>query len=154
VAGWEQVRRRHRLVHDVAGDVAKGGRRALARWRPTIDAEYGDLDAFLRDVQRRYRRAAEARLDAVLEAPPADPHGAVAAVLDEVAAIYPELRRLLEECADLPALAEGDARFRRSVRAATGVDPSARHEKGTRDDPYSGRHVSRPALRPVCAWLH
>jgi hypothetical protein len=151
--GWEQAGRRYRLVHDVAGDFAKGGRRALAAWRPAIDTEYGDLDAFLRDVQRRYYRAAEARLDTVLEAPPADPEASVLAVLDEVAEIYPALRRLLEEFADLPAVAEGDARFRRSVRAATGVDLSARHdEKGTSDDREPV--LRRPALRPVCAWLH
>jgi hypothetical protein len=158
MTGWEQARRRHRLAHDVAGDFARNGPEALAGWRPAIETEFGGLDDLLRDVQRRLHTAAEARLDALIEAPPADPETSVVAVLDEVAEIYPDLRCLLDAHASHPAVAEGTARFHRAVRAATGVDltriqsdRSRYEEKGPSRD---RKPVFRARLRPVCAWLH
>lgn len=158
MVGWEQARRRYRLVHDVADDFATRGPVALAAWEPAIETEFGGLDGFLRDVQRRFHTTTEARLDAMIEAPPADPARSVIAVLDEVAEIHPGLRRLLDTYADRPALAEGTARFHRSVRAATGVDlteirpaRSRYEEKG----PTRGRKPAfRVVLRPMCGWLH
>jgi hypothetical protein len=144
-------------VHDVAGDFARSGSAALAEWEPVIETEFGDLDGFLRDVQRRFHTAAEARLDAVIEASPDDPAASVAAILDEVAEIYPDLRCLLDAYACRPALAEGTARFRRAVRAATGVDltetppnRSRYEEKGSSRD---RKPVFPAGLRPVRAWL-
>jgi hypothetical protein len=150
---WEQARQRRRLAQDIAADFARKGSRALTEWGPRIEAEFGDLDALLRHVQRRYHVAAEGRLDAVIEASPADPQAQVRAALDEVATVYPDLRRLLDAHEGHPALAEGDARFRESVRAATGVDPSQPRyeEKGTSRD---RKPAFRAGLRPVCAWLH
>jgi hypothetical protein len=157
MAGWEQARRRYRLVHDVAGDFARSGPGALAEWRPAIETEFGDLDDFLRDIQRRFHTAAETRLDALIEASPADPATSVVAVLDEVAEIYPDLRCLLDAYADRPAVAEGTARFHRAVHAATGVDLTetqsnrSRYEK--KGSSRDRKPVFRAGLRPVCAWL-
>jgi hypothetical protein len=156
MTGWAQAGRRYRLVHDVAGDFARSGKAAFAKWGPAIETEFGDLDDFLRDAQRRFHTAAEARLDAVIEASPADRAASVVAVLDEVAGIYPDLRRLLDAHAGRPAVAEGTARFQRAVHAATGVDLTEtqpnrpRYEKGSSRD---RKPVFRPGLRPVCAWL-
>ncbi|MFB9834125.1 hypothetical protein [Actinoallomurus acaciae] len=158
MAGWEQTRRRHRLVHDVAGDFARNGPRALAAWRPAIETEFGGLDDLLRDVQRRLHTAAEARLDALIEAPPADLDTSVAAVLDEVAEIYPDLRRLLDAHASHPAVAEGTVRFHRSVRTATGVDLTRTRSDRSRYEEKGPVRDRKPVffarLRPVCGWLH
>ncbi|GAA4508229.1 hypothetical protein GCM10023191_067720 [Actinoallomurus oryzae] len=162
MAGWEQARRRYRLVHDVAGDFARNGPGALAEWRSAIETEFGGLDDLLRDVQRRFHTTAEARLDALIEAPPGDPEASVVAVLDEVAEIHPDLKRLLDAYADHPAVAEGTARLHRAVRAATGVDltrtrnrtqpgRSRYEEKGPSRD---RKPAYRARLRPVRAWLH
>ena len=48
----------------------------------------------------------------------------MAAVFAEVASVHPDLWQVLQDHARHPALAEGNARFRRSVLAGTGVDPA------------------------------
>ncbi|GLY86145.1 hypothetical protein [Actinoallomurus iriomotensis] len=158
MAGWEQARRRYRLVHDVAGDVARNGPGAIAEWLPAIEAEFGDLGELLHDVQRRLHTAAEARLDALIEAPPAHPEASVMAVLDEVAETHPDLRRLVDAYASHPAVAEGTARFHRAVRAATGVDLTQVRSDRSRYEEKGSSRDRKPAfrlgLRPVCAWLH
>ncbi len=136
MSGWERTRRRYRLVHDFARDFASDSTSALAGWKTAIEAEYGDLDQFLRDVQRRCFAAVDARLDSVLEAGPADPSASVVAIFAEVNRIYPELVRILEEYAGHPALAEGNARFRRSVLSTTGVDPAALLPRGSHPHPH------------------
>ena len=81
----------------------------------------------------------------------------MAGVLAATAETYPALRRLLEEHAGHPAVAEGRDRFRRTVLGATGVDPVGlmpkrpNHEKGYSHDRKSAFCT---ALRPVRAWLH
>lgn len=157
MAEWDRARRRYRLVHELAAAFEKKGPQALAERRADLIAEYGDLGDFLRDAQRRYLTAAYARLDAVIEEAPGDPEAAVTDVLAGVAEAYPALRRLLEDHAGHPALAEGKARFRRAVLAATGVDPARLRPHR----PYEEMGISRDrkcafrtAFRPVRAWLH
>ncbi|NUR83362.1 MAG: hypothetical protein HOY71_04655 [Nonomuraea sp.] len=133
MASWEQAHRRYRLAHEVAGDFA--GRGTLEPWLPEIEAEYGELDAFLRDVQVRYFRAIEARLD--------DYAGA------ELTGVHEDFRRLLGEYAGHPALAEGLIRFRSSVLAATGVDPGVPYEKGRHDVRPVRARFHRRSLCPV-----
>lgn len=125
MTGWTTANRRYRLVHQAAPDIARDRRRGLTQWQPAIEAEYGTVDNFLRDIQRRYFTTVLARLDAVIEASPADPHTALAAVFAEAASVHPDLWQVLADQASHPALAEGSARFRRSVLAGTGIDPAA-----------------------------
>src|SRR2546430_1369243 len=99
---WERARRRYRLVHDLAAAFEKKGPRALAERQHEMVAEFGDLDHFLRDVQRRYLTAAYTQLDEVIEQASGDPKAAVADALAAVAEAYPAFRRLLEEYADHP----------------------------------------------------
>ena len=125
MTGWNTAKRRYRLVHHAAADVARTGQSGLTRWQPAIEAEYGNVGNFLRDIQRRYFTAALARLDSVIETDPGDPKAPVAAVFAEVAGVYPQLWQVLRDNAGHPALAEGNARFRHAVLAGTGVDPAA-----------------------------
>ena len=157
MSGWNTAKRRYRLVHHAAADLAQSGQRGLIPWQPAIEAEYGSLDNFLRDIQRRYFTTALARLDSVIETNPADPQAPVAAVFAEVASVHPDLWQVLHDHASHPALAEGSARFRRSVLAGTGIDPAALLPGG------SPRHMTRPADAPelavacavlVCPWVH
>ncbi|WP_113642656.1 hypothetical protein [Prauserella sp. PE36] len=124
MGGWEQVHRRHRLVHAVAADVERLGNEALTGWESEIVAEYGELAAFLLDVQRRCHEAVYARLDLVLEDPSASPERDVRRTLAEAGRAHRALWGVLRACAGHPALAAGEARLRRSVFAATGVDPA------------------------------
>ena len=117
--GWAQVRRRYRLVHEVTSDFGRTGPGALVEWQSAIEAEFGDLGSFLRDVQRRYLTAVHARLDAVLESDSTDLEALATSVLAELAASYPSLLALLDAYAGHSALTDGDAHFRRSIQTAT-----------------------------------
>lgn len=125
MTGWNTAKRRYQLVHQAAADIAQNRQRGLTQWQPAIEAEYGTVDNFLRDIQRRYFTTVLARLDAVIETNPADPHAPVAAVFAEVASVHPDLWHVLQDHVGHPALAEGNARLRRSVLAGTGIDPVA-----------------------------
>jgi hypothetical protein len=154
MTGWNTAKRRYRLVHNAAADIARSGQRGLAQWQPAIEAEYGSVDNFLCDIQRRYFTTVLARLDPVIETHPADPRALMAAVFAEAASIHPDLWQVLRDNAGHPALAEGSVRFRQSVLAGTGVDPAAllpgcspRHMTG----PSDGRDLpSPPSARPGC----
>ncbi|MDV6011718.1 hypothetical protein [Haloechinothrix sp. LS1_15] len=128
MSGWEQYRRRHRLVVAVADDVSRHGVDSLDSWRAAIDVEFGDLGAFLQDVQRHWHTAVDAHLDGLLEtAPSSRPvgYGSVAAVLATAARANPQLVAVLDEYVDHPALTGGRQRLRRTLLAATGVDIGA-----------------------------
>jgi hypothetical protein len=144
MTGWNTAKRRYRLVHQAAADIARNGQRGLTQWQPAIEAEYGNVDNFLRDIQRRYFTTVLARLDSVIETNPADPQGPVAAVFAEVASVHPDLGQVLRDHACHPALAEGSARLRRSVLAGTGVDPAALIPGG------SPRNMTGPAGCKSC----
>jgi hypothetical protein len=154
MTGWDTAKRRYQLVHQAAPDIARGGQRGLTQWQPAIEAEYGSVGNFLRDIQRRCFTTVLARLDPVIEVNPADPQAAMAVVFAEVASVHPDLWQVLADHAGHPALAEGSARFRRSVLAGTGVDPAALlpgcspHGK---TGPSGERKAALPStLRPVC----
>jgi hypothetical protein len=158
MTGWNTAKRRYRLVHHAAADVARSGQQGLTWWQPAIEAEYGNIGNFLRDIQRRYFTTALARLDSVIEATPADPKAPVAAVFAEVASVHPDLWQVLRDHAGHPALAEGRARFRRSVLAGTGVDPVALLPGGAQH-PRTGAAAGRepafpPVVRPRCPRVH
>jgi hypothetical protein len=124
---WQQVHRRHRLVDAALADVARSGRPVLgAARRREVDAEYGELDGFLRDVQQRWFRAFDARLDAVLERDPADLPAALAELWHELAEQQPAVRLLLDAHAGHPVLTELAERHDRALHRATGVrlDPA------------------------------
>lgn len=125
MSGWEQTHRRYNLVYAVADDLARRGPVAIDDYKSAIDAEYGGIEGFLLDVQRRWFNAVDAHLDVVLEARPADVDGAVAKIVGEVAETDGQLRTVLEAFADHPVLAGGEARHRRRVLALTGVDSDA-----------------------------
>jgi len=157
MAGWNTAKRRYRLVHHAAADLAQSGQRGLTPWQPVIEAEYGSIGNFLRDIQRRYFTTALARLDSVIETNPADPQTPVAAVFAEVASVHSDLWQVLHDHAGHPALAEGSARFRRSVLAGTGIDPAALLPGGSRREmtgPADDPEPAVPSAVPVCPWVH
>lgn len=125
---WDRLHRRHRLVHAVLDDMARTGKPAVAAMFATaVDAEFGDFGGFLRDVQLRWYRAFDARLDMVLENEPDDLPGAVAELWRDLVDAMPAARRLLDNHAGHPALTPGDEHHRRTLRAATGI----RHDSRT-----------------------
>ncbi|MFE3448817.1 hypothetical protein ACFXJ8_07750 [Nonomuraea sp. NPDC059194] len=120
---WSQSRRRHQLVHAVLAGIAETGRPIVpAELAAEVSAEFGGSEEFLREVQRRWYRAFDARLDAVLEDPPHDLRAPLVRLWHELADAMPAARLLLDAHAGHPALAELDAHHRRTLDAATGVD--------------------------------
>ena len=127
---WGRVRRRYALLEEVLDAVERSGVGALRRRSGEIEAEYGDagLGGFLVDVQRRWQRAFDARLDMVLEhAEPEQVAGAVADVWTRLSAQRPATRAVLDAYAGHPALEPGEARHGALLRAATGMDLTALH---------------------------
>lgn len=121
-ASWDRARRRYQLVHAVLDDIARTGRPVIpARYAADVDAEFGDFGGFLREVQMRWYRAFDARLDTVLECQPDDLCAAVAGVWRDLSAALSASRLLLDAHAEHPALAELDEHHRRTLRAATGI---------------------------------
>ncbi|MGW4469965.1 hypothetical protein ACWENQ_09850 [Nonomuraea sp. NPDC004354] len=117
------MRRRQQLVHAVLAEVAATGQPVVpAALAAEVTAEFGEIEEFLREVQRRWYRAFDARLDAVLEEWPRDMRAALLQLWREIAAAMPEARFLLDAHAGHPALAVLDAQHRRRLRTATGVD--------------------------------
>ncbi|MGH3518609.1 MAG: hypothetical protein ACRDQ7_14565 [Haloechinothrix sp.] len=125
MSSWERTHRRYRLVYAVADAIALRGPEVIDEWQAAIHAEFGGMDGFLKDVQRRWYTAVDAYLDTVLEDEPADMDAAVAEIMWSVATTDRGLRLVLDGFADHPALAEGDAYHRRSLLALTGVDQDA-----------------------------
>ena len=158
MTGWNTANRRYRLVHQAAADIARNRQPGLTQWQPAIEAEYGTVDHFLRDIQRRYFTTVLARLDAVIETHPADPQAPIAVVFAEVASVHPDLWQVLQDHAGHPALAEGSARFRRSVLAGTGINPAALMPGGSPGDMTGHADGRGPAVpsagRPVWPRVH
>ncbi|RJL34350.1 hypothetical protein [Bailinhaonella thermotolerans] len=116
---WNDVHRRHRLVRRVLDGVAAAGRPEVPRdLAAEVEAEFGGLGGLLREVQARWYRAFDARLDAVLEERPADLAPALARLRGELAAAMPAARLLLDAHHDHPDLAALHARHRRTLAAA------------------------------------
>lgn len=119
---WSRVHRRHRLVHEVLTDIESTRRPEIpARRQAEVDAEFGGFAEFLREVQLRWYRAFDARLDALLEDPPPDMHAALARLWRDLTGTLPATRFLLDAHTDHPALAGLHDRHRRTLHAATGV---------------------------------
>ena len=158
MTGWNTAKRRYRLAHHAAADIARSGQRGLTQWQPAIEAEYGNVDNFLRDIQARYFTTVLARLDSVIETNPADPRAPTAAVFAEVAHVHPDLCQVLQDYAGHPALAEGSAHFRRSVLAGTGIDPAAHMPGGSPRDMTgpadSGEPTFPSAVRSIWPGVH
>ncbi|MBE1561884.1 hypothetical protein [Nonomuraea africana] len=112
------MHRRHQLVHAV---LASGLTTVPADLAAEVAAEFGDFGGFLQEVQRRWYRAFDARLDAVLEERPQDVHDALVRLWRDLALTMPAARLMLDANAGHPALVEGDDRHRRLLHAATGV---------------------------------
>jgi hypothetical protein len=146
---WDTATRWHQLVHHAAADLARNPQRGLTQCQPAIQAEYGTVDNFLRDLQRCYFTTALARLAPVIETSPADPHAPLAAVLAQVARVYPDLWQVLADHAGHPALAEGSALFRRSVLARTGIDPAPLLPGGSPRDTTGPVDAPEPATPPL-----
>ncbi|MFD1935621.1 hypothetical protein ACFSKW_29540 [Nonomuraea mangrovi] len=120
---WDRVRRRHQLVHAVLDDIAATGKPEVpSGLAGEVVAEFGGFAEFLCDVQRRWYRSFDARLDALLEESSKDMRDAVVRTWHELAAAMPSARFLLDEHDGHPALAELDEHHRRVLHAATGVD--------------------------------
>jgi hypothetical protein len=158
MTGWNTAKRRYQLAHHAAADIARSGQRGLTQWQSAIEAEYGNVDNFLRDIQWRYFTTVLARLDSVIETNPADPRAPTAAVFAEVAHVHPDLCQVLQDYAGHPALAEGSAHFRRSVLAGTGIDPAALMPGGSPRDMTgpadSGEPAFPSAVRSIWPGVH
>ena len=131
---WERSHRRDRLVGAVLHEIGRTRRPAVAaRYRADVDAEFGSFGGFLLEVQLRWYRAFDARLDAVLENEPDD----LAAALDDswatLADAMPSSRLLLDTHAAHPALRGLHEHHRRTLLAATGII----RQSGRNDDQYS-----------------
>jgi hypothetical protein len=146
-SSWDRLHRRNRLVRAVLYEVGRTGRPAVAaRFRGDVDAEFGDFGGFLVEVQLRWYRAFDARLDTVLENEPEDLPAAVADVWAGLADAMPASRLLLDANAEHSALGPIHAHHRRTLRSATGIrhesisvgPPGRRSEDapGSRDDRY------------------
>jgi hypothetical protein len=142
-AAWDRVRRRHRLVESALDLVRVAGVDELAAMEAQIRAEYAEegFDGFLRDVQRRWHRAFDARLDGVLESGVDDTRAAVLMLGQHLAQTLPETRLVLDAYADHPALQPAEARHRRMLLAATGIDLAT---------VAPARRASRERWRPSC----
>ncbi|HEX2175110.1 MAG TPA: hypothetical protein VHG70_04295 [Nocardioidaceae bacterium] len=140
---WDRVRNRHRLVESALDRVRVLGVDELAVMEEQIRAEYAEegFDGFLRDVQRRWHRAFDARLDGVLESGVADTRAAVLMLWQHLAQTLPETRVVLDAYADHPALRAAEARHRRMLLTATGVDLATLPP---------ARRASRDRWRPSC----
>lgn len=123
---WDRMRRRYVLVEEVLGHVDRAGIGVLPKWQERIDAEYDadGLGGFLRDVHRRWQRAFDARLDAVLESDAPDPATGATRLWRTLAASQPAARLVLDEYAGHAALVAAEARHRQMLRTTIGVDPA------------------------------
>jgi hypothetical protein len=140
---WDRVRRRHRLVDSALDLVRVAGVDEIAAMEAQIRAEYAEegFDGLLRDVQRRWHRAFDARLDGVLESGVDDTRAAVLMLWQHLAQTLPESRLVLDAYADHPALQPAEARHRRMLLDATGVDLATLAPL---------RRASRERWRPSC----
>lgn len=120
--GWEQTRRRFRLVQTALDAVAHARRPELPpALRAEVDAEFGDLGGLLGEVARRWYRMFDARLDELLERETCD-RSALRGLVREVDDALPGARPLLDAHEAHPALIDLREHHRRSLLAATGID--------------------------------
>jgi hypothetical protein len=122
---WKRVHARYRLTEEVLRRVARTRDGAQAeRRRADIEEVFDDFGAFLLHLQRRWYTTLATRLDAELENSDGDPdlHTLVAKVWRQMTATDAAARRVLDTYADHPDLRAGEARQRRMVGVAAGID--------------------------------
>ncbi|RZS31459.1 hypothetical protein EV193_114152 [Herbihabitans rhizosphaerae] len=144
---WDRAHRRYELVNAVLGDVAWTGTPEISESRRAeIDREYGEFGEFLADVQRRWYRTFDARLDAVLEDADSDGDalaGATAVLWRQVAVDLWPTCVLLNAHAGHASIAPIEAHHAERLFAVTGFD----HRLYRVDSPQ--RTVRRRVL-PMC----
>jgi hypothetical protein len=117
---WEENHRRYDLVNAALAEVARTGRPDIpADLAEKINEVFGDFDAFLCDVRRRWYLTFDARLDYLLENPPPDLDRAVEDLWRDLDRERPAVRVLLDAH---PAHTAVDAHHRDVLFAAIGVD--------------------------------
>lgn len=107
---------------------------------PGLADEFGSADNVLRALHRRWHVRLLARLDALLEDPPAEMPRAVTTAWEKLAAENPAWRALLHAYRGHPALRDAEARQRRLldlayVSAAPGAGTAPRTEPPPGDPP-------------------
>jgi len=162
-----RTRRRHRLVTDLLDDVARHGPAALTDWQDAVAREYGDDDlaGLLTDVECRWQRIFDARLDGLLENDAAHLPEAVVHLWDTLSEELSGTRLLLDAHAGHPALVRAETRHRAMLAAVTGVSADDLPTDNSQPRPSNGethgrehrpRRVipGRLRVRPVCRRLH
>ncbi len=120
--GWEQTRRRFRLVQTVLDAVARTRRPVVpAALRAEVDAEFGDFGGLLGEIARRWYRTFDAHLDELLDSGSVD-RSALRRLARDVDDALPGARLLLDAHEAHPALVDLREHHRRTLLAATGVD--------------------------------
>jgi hypothetical protein len=109
------------LVREVLAEAARTGRPEITR-RGDVEAAFGSVEAFLLALHHRWRTALLARIDALLEDPPADFDAAAVAAWNDPTTGGRGLRALLDAHADSPALAAAQERERLFLRRTLGVE--------------------------------
>jgi hypothetical protein len=123
---WEDYHRRARVVDGVLHDVAASRDGQIpARWWPEIQVAFGGDGGFAGALYHRWFAALTARLDAVLEARPADPPDAAAQAARLLARERPALFGLLSAYASHPVLAAARVREKDSLAWAPGAQLAA-----------------------------
>ena len=120
---WEAAHRRYELVRAVLAEVARTGRAEIpADLAGEIKEVYGDFADFRCDVRRRWYLTFDARLDQLLENPPANLGRAVVDLWRDLEREQPGFRVLREAHAEPTA---ADVHHREALLTATGVDQSS-----------------------------
>ena len=123
---WEDYHRRARVVDGVLHDVAASRDGQIpGRWRPEIRVALGGDGGFAGALYHRWFSALTARLDAVLEARPADLPDAAAQAARLLARERPALFGLLSAYASHPVLAAARVREKDSLAWAPGAQLAA-----------------------------
>lgn len=123
---WEDYRRRSRVLDEVLEDVAANGNwRIPDRRLPEVGRMFGGAAGFAQALYPRWFAALTARLDAVLEARPADLPDAAARAARQLAGERPVLFALLAAYSGDPALESVRQRERRYLDWAPGAQLTA-----------------------------
>ena len=159
-----RTRRRHRLVTGVLDDLDRHGLAVLPGWQEAIAREYGEagLGGLLTDVECRWQRIFDARLDGLLENDAAHLQEAVVRLWETMSAELYGTRLLLDAHTGHPALVRVQARHHRMLAAVTGVRAADLLTDQSEPRPSNGEthgrqhrvHPGRLRVRPVCRRLH
>ncbi|UUV35883.1 hypothetical protein NQK81_21385 [Amycolatopsis roodepoortensis] len=107
---------------EVLAAVSRGGPVAVRGYTERIVRDFGSMEAFLCDLQRRWFTAFDARLDAVLEGLPGDPLRELVTLSRELEGALPHVAAVLDAYAGHPALKAGEMRHAHALLQATGIE--------------------------------